>query len=64
MSGFNKNGKPAEDSDTDAFTDSLEGCINDALVGFCTEIIVDDTGVISVTPGSKEGKIITNSGLR
>ncbi len=56
VSGLNKNGKPADNSDTDAFTDSLEECINDALIGFCTEILVDDTGVISVALGPTSGR--------
>ena len=56
VSGLNKNGKPADNSDTDAFTDSLEECINDALIGFCTEVSVADAGVIDVTPGATTGQ--------
>jgi hypothetical protein len=56
VSGFNKNGKPADNSDTDAFTDSLEECINDSLIGYCTTIGGDDSAVISVTPGDISGK--------
>jgi len=56
VSGFNKNGKPADNSDTDAFTNSVEECINDALVGYCTTVLGDDTNFISVTPGATSGK--------
>ncbi len=56
VSGVNKNGNPADNSDADAFTDSLEECINDALIGHCTTILGDDTGVISVLPLGTQGK--------
>ena len=56
VSGFNKNGKPADNSDTDAFTDSVEECINDALVGFCTTILGNDDAFITVTPGGTQGR--------
>lgn len=56
VSGFNKNGRPADNSDNDTFTDSLEECINDALVGYCTTVNGDDTAVISVTPGATLGR--------
>jgi hypothetical protein len=55
VTGLNKNGKPADNSDTDAFTDSLEACINDALVGFCTTILGDEDGVIDLDPGDVVG---------
>ncbi len=56
VSGFNKNGKAADNSDIDAFTDSVEECINDALFGYCTTLLRDDTAFISVTPGATSGK--------
>jgi hypothetical protein len=56
VSGINKNGKPADNADSDVFTNSVEECINDALVGFCTTINGDDSAVISVTPGATSGK--------
>jgi len=56
VSGFNKNGKPADNSDADAFTDSVEECINDALIGFCTTILGNDNACISVAPGGTSGK--------
>ena len=56
VSGFNKNGKPADNSDADAFTNSLEECINDSLVGFCTTILGDDSAFITVTPGATQGR--------
>ena len=56
VSGFNKNGKAADNSDADTFTDSLEECINDALIGYCTTILGDDTNAISVTPLATSGK--------
>jgi len=56
VSGVNPNGTPVEDPDGDGFTTSLEECINDALVGFCTTVGGDDTGVISLTPGATSGK--------
>ena len=56
VSGFNKNGKPADNSDADAFTDSVEECINDSLIGYCTTLQGDDSNVISVTPGETSGK--------
>jgi len=55
VSGFNKNGKAADNSDADTFTDSLEECINDALIGYCTTISGDDSAVISVAPGNTSG---------
>ena len=56
VTGFNKNGKPVNTTnDGDAFTDSLEECINDALVGYCTTILGDDDGVIGLAPGSPVG---------
>ena len=48
VSGENKNGKPVDNMDTDDFTDSLEMCINDALIGYCTTKLGDDTGVIDL----------------
>ena len=56
VSGFNKNGNPADNSDIDDFTDSLEECINDALIGFCTTILGDDSAAITVVAGATEGK--------
>jgi hypothetical protein len=56
VSGFNRNLKPADNSDTDSFTDSLEECINDSLIGYCTTVLGDDSAVISVTPGDTSGK--------
>jgi len=38
----NKNNKPADNSDGDQCSDSIEECINDALFGFCTEVFVSD----------------------
>jgi len=55
VSGFNSKGKPADDFDDDGNTDSVEECINDALIGFCTGVKVADAGVISVTPGATLG---------
>lgn len=64
VSGVNPNGKPAKDSDGDGCTDSLEKCINSSLVGYCTDVDVndcdsdpgDDGEDILYTPGDKEGK--------
>jgi len=56
VSGFNKNGKPADNSDADLFTDSLEECINDALIGHCTTLLGDDNAVISVVAGATSGR--------
>ena len=55
VSGMNKNGKLADDTDGDGLTDSLEECINDALYGHCGDIDSNDSGKIAVTPGSVEG---------
>lgn len=54
VSGFNKQGVPADDTDADGLTDSMESCINDALYGHCGDIDTVDTG-ITVTPGATEG---------
>ena len=51
VSGVNPKGKQPTNSDSDAFTNGLEECLNDSLIGFCTEILVDDTGVIDLIPG-------------
>ena len=56
VSGFNKNGKAADNSDNDAFTDSVEECINDALIGYCTTVFGDEDSVISVVPGTLSGR--------
>lgn len=48
VTGFNKNGKPADDTDGDGLTDSIEECINDALIGHCGDVDEDDTGDITV----------------
>jgi hypothetical protein len=56
VSGYNKNGKPADNSDDDAFTDSIEECINDALVGYVTEVFVFDTAAITVVQGPTSGR--------
>ena len=42
---FNKNGKPADDADSDTFTDSLEMCISDALHGYCTLVFTANTNI-------------------
>jgi len=42
VSGVTPNGSPAQDSDGDGCTDSLEECINSALVGFCSDVDVND----------------------
>jgi len=48
--GSNHKGKGSPDnSDTDAFSDSLEMCINDALVGFCSTIFGDDPGCYTLS---------------
>lgn len=56
VSGFNKNGFPADDTDGDGLTDSIESCINDALYGHCGDIDSDDSAAIMVTPLDTEGK--------
>ena len=56
VSGVNKNGGIADGLDEDAFTDSMEECINDALVGYCTDIDRDDTIYIQVDPGATVGE--------
>ena len=56
VSGFNPAGKPAGNSDADPFTDSLEECINDSLIGYCTTLAGDDSAVISVEPGQTLGR--------
>ena len=63
VSGLNPNGSPAQDSDGDGCTDSLEECINSALVGFCSDVDVDDCNLapgdggedITYTEGDKSG---------
>lgn len=63
VSGVNPNGSPAQDSDGDGCTDSLEICINSSLVGFCSDVDVDDCDLapadsgenITYTPGTKSG---------
>ena len=50
VTGFNKNGKPVDNSDGDAFTDSMEECINDALQGHCSTVGGTEAGVYDVTP--------------
>ncbi len=54
VDGFNKNGKDADDADADGFTDSIEECINDALVGYCTLVFSADSN-ITVVPGTISG---------
>ncbi len=56
VSGFNKKNKPVDDTDGDGFTNSLEECINDALVGYCTTITGDDSAAITVIPGATSGR--------
>jgi len=56
VSGVNPKGKPVGDPDGDGFTDSLEECINDSLVGFCTTLVGDDSAVIDVQGGITSGK--------
>lgn len=56
VTGLNPRGKPVDNWDGDAFTNSLEECINDALLGYCTTLYRDDTGVIEVVPGPVEGR--------
>ena len=55
VSGFNKNGKPVDNADGDAYTDSMEECINDALHGYCTTVFGFDTN-LTVTFVAFEGK--------
>ncbi|MDB4285517.1 hypothetical protein N9903_01270 [bacterium] len=56
VSGVNKNGKSADNSDSDGFTDSLEMCINDALYGYCTTLLGDDSAAITVVPLDTAGR--------
>ena len=56
VSGVNPAGKPVGDPDEDGFTDSLEECINDSLIGFCTTLNRDDSDFISVAPGATSGR--------
>jgi len=56
VSGFNPKGKAVGDPDGDGFTDSLEECINDSLIGFCTTLGGNDSTVITVQEGAKSGK--------
>jgi hypothetical protein len=56
VSGFNKQGVPADDTDGDGLTDSMENCINDALYGHCGDIDTDDSTAITVTPLNTVGK--------
>ena len=63
VSGVNPNGRPATDTDGDGCTDSLEKCINSSLVGFCSDVDVDDCDSdpgdggedIIYIPGATEG---------
>jgi len=55
-SGFNPKRKAVGDPDGDGFTDSLEECINDSLVGFCTTLNGEDSDVISVVLGAPSGR--------
>ena len=56
VSGFNRNGFMADDTDGDGLTDSIESCINDALYGHCGDIDGDDSAAIILTPLETEGK--------
>ncbi len=64
VSGVNKKGKAPADADEDGCTDSLEKCINSSLVGYCTDVDVDDCDQapgddgedIIYTPGQKVKK--------
>src|SRR3990172_2145718 len=64
VSGVNPNGRPATDTDGDGCTDSLEKCINSSLVGFCSDVDVDDCDSdpgdgdenIIYIPGATEGQ--------
>lgn len=55
VTGYNPQGKPTDDTDLDGLTDSLEECINDALVGYISDIDQDDSACIVVAPGSDDG---------
>jgi hypothetical protein len=55
VSGFNKQGAAADDTDADGLTDSMESCINDALYGHCGDIDTDDSVAITVTPLDTKG---------
>jgi len=52
VTGTNPAGRSADpDTDGDGFTPSLEGCINDALIGYCGDIDEDDSSCYSVVAG-------------
>lgn len=53
----------AENSDTDGFTDSLEECIDDALVGFCVDVDRDDgpNGLTCITSGQRRIELARQS---
>lgn len=55
VTGFNKNGKPTDDTDADGLTDSLEECINDSLIGYISDIDQDDSACIELSVGSPIG---------
>jgi len=55
VSGVNKQGAEADDTDGDGLTDSMESCINDALYGHCGDIDTVDSAAITVTPLATEG---------
>ena len=55
---LNKNLKPADNSDTDQCSDSLEECINSSLFGFCTEVLVDDCDDVD-TAGGPSSPLVT-----
>ncbi|HEX9666270.1 MAG TPA: hypothetical protein VGA95_06885 [Thermodesulfobacteriota bacterium] len=63
VTGFNKNGKEVDNMDTDDFTDSLEMCINDALIGYCTTKLGDDNGVIELFNTQLQGPNDNKSGF-
>lgn len=47
--GTNPNGRPVDTTDDgDQYTDSLEACINDALVGYCSTIGGDESDIYTV----------------
>ena len=56
ITGLNPKGFAVDNSDADIFTDSLEECIEDSLIGSCLDINVDDSGVIGVVDGADVGK--------